>query len=67
MTMGTAARYVPTWLVQMTIQYGGRFADPQGVPGWYMYYHEMFKNGTPRMLEVLYNPMLNCVGHVLYK
>ena len=64
--LGEKGRYVPISILETAIKYGIAKPDPQGSRAT-MYYIEMFKNGEPYTLEVLYDKVSNTIWHFLYK
>lgn len=65
--MATKGRHVPVQILHLTIKYGKRAADPQGVKGAFQYTIKMFRNGREYTLEVVVRESDWTILHFLYK
>lgn len=65
--MSTSGRHVPVHILELTIKYGKRMPDSQGIKNAFQYTIEMFKNGKPYKLEVVVRETDWTILHFLYK
>ena len=60
--------YIPSLAIRETIGAGARMADPQGVPGFYMYEIEVaWGSRSTKILEVLVDEQGGSIAHVLMR
>jgi hypothetical protein len=65
--MAEAGRFVPIQTLAEAIQGGARMPDPQGVAGAVKIVQQVFINGTPRTLEIIYVEATHEILHFLYR
>jgi RHS repeat-associated protein len=66
-SLSKAGRHVPLQTVAEAIKHGTRMPDPQGVVGAVKIVQQVFVNGKPKTLEIIYQEATKTVLHVLYK
>ena len=65
--MMTAGRHVPLHILHLTLKYGKRVPDPQGVKGAFLFTAKMLKNGKEYLIEVVVRESDWTILHFLYK
>jgi RHS repeat-associated protein len=65
--MSNPGRMVPIQTLAEAIRSGTRMPDPQGAAGAVKIVQQVFVNGTPRTLEIIYREADKTILHFLYK
>jgi len=65
--MSNPGRMVPIQTLAEAIRSGTRMPDPQGAAGAVKVVQQVFVNGTPRTLEIIYREADKTILHFLYK
>jgi RHS repeat-associated protein len=65
--MAEAGRRVPIHTLAEAIKHGTRMPDPQGAAGAVKIVQQVFVNGVPRTLEIIYREPDKTILHFLYK
>lgn len=65
--MAEEGRRVPLQILSEAIKHGTRMADPQGAPGAIKIVQQVFVNGRPRTLEIIYREADKTILHFVYK